>query len=102
MSLENAVRDAIRPVMDPELMVSVLELGLIYAIEVNPADKTARIRMTLTSPMCPAGPQIIAAIKHAAEKVPDIAEAQVQLVWEPPWDPATMATDDAKDVLGIW
>ena len=69
MSLENAVRDAIRPVMDPELMVSVLELGLIYAIEVNPADKTARIRMTLTSPMCPAGPQIIAAIKHAAKDV---------------------------------
>ncbi|MDQ7086743.1 MAG: hypothetical protein Q9Q13_02295 [Acidobacteriota bacterium] len=58
--------------------------------------------MTLTSPMCPLGPQIIAATKAAVESLDEVESATVDLVWDPPWDPAEMASDEVKDRLGIW
>lgn len=102
MITEEQVREAIRPVVDPELMLSILELGLIYGVKVLDEGKKVVVTMTLTSPMCPAGPQIITGVKHAALSVEGVESAEVEMVWEPPWDPTTMATDDVKDVLGIW
>ncbi|GAB4326316.1 MAG: metal-sulfur cluster assembly factor [Candidatus Sumerlaeia bacterium] len=96
------IRNAIKPVVDPELMLSVVDLGLIYDVSVDEEQKKATITMTLTSPMCPVGPQIIAGVKSAAESVEGIEQAHIELVWNPPWDPAQMATDDVKDILGIW
>jgi metal-sulfur cluster biosynthetic enzyme len=52
--------------------------------------------------MCPLGPEIMAATKNAAEKVPGVTEAEIQLVWSPLWDPRVDASDDAKAELGIW
>jgi len=103
MSVTGAqVLDALRPVVDPELVISVVDLGLIRGITVDAADGTVQIELTLTSPMCPLGPQIIAAVRAAAESLPDVSAADVQLVWSPLWDPRVDATEDGKAELGIW
>ncbi len=96
------VLDALRPVIDPELNISIVDLGLVRGISVEGDTGRVVIDLTLTSPMCPLGPEIMAAAKHAAEKVDGIASATVQLVWSPPWDPRVDASDDAKAELGIW
>jgi metal-sulfur cluster biosynthetic enzyme len=102
MISEQEVMDVLRPIQDPEMNISIVELGLIYGIDLQQNTKKINIRMTLTSPMCPAAPEIIAMVKTAAESLESVREANVQMVWEPPWDPKTMASDDAKDLLGIW
>lgn len=88
-------------VHDPELMLNIVDIGLIYGIEVS-EEKSAEITMTLTSPGCPAGPQIIGDVQretHAA--FPELEEVNVHLVWTPFWNPEMMS-DDAKDELGIF
>lgn len=102
MPSSQEIREAIKPVIDPELMLSVVDLGLIYDTAYDEPAKKAKVTMTLTSPMCPMGPQIIAGVKSAAESVDGVEEADIDLVWNPPWDPKEMATDDVKDILGIW
>jgi metal-sulfur cluster biosynthetic enzyme len=96
------ILEAIRPVIDPELNISIVDLGLVRGIG-DPDDAgKVDIDLTLTSPMCPMGPEIMAATKNAAEKVPGVSEAEIQLVWSPLWDPRVDASDDAKAELGIW
>ena len=94
--------DAIRPVTDPEVGFSIVDLGLIYEVSLDPSSREAQVKMTLTSPMCPVGPQIIAATHAAVEYLEDVESVDVKLVWDPPWDPAVMASDEVKDRLGIW
>ncbi|MDQ7006245.1 MAG: metal-sulfur cluster assembly factor [Acidobacteriota bacterium] len=96
------VIEAIRPVQDPEVGFSIVDMGLIYDVEVPPDSGSVKVAMTLTSPMCPLGPQIIAATKAAVESLDEVESATVDLVWDPPWDPAEMASDEVKDRLGIW
>lgn len=96
------VMDALRPIIDPELMISIVELGLIYDVKVEDGGRKAEVLMTLTSPGCPIGPELMAAVDHSARGVPGVEEAQVRLVWDPPWDPVKMASDEAKEQLGIW
>ena len=91
--------DALREVIDPELMINIVDLGLVYSI--NLTDRKAFVEMTLTSPACPAGPQIIMQSKLALEKVKGIDVAEIKLVMSPPWTPARM-TDEARDQLGIF
>ena len=102
MATKEQVMEAIRPVQDPEVHIGLVDLGLIYNVDIKEEDKSVSITMTLTSPMCPAAPELIAMVKAAAEKVDGIDLAIVNMVWEPAWDPKTMASDDAKDMLGIW
>lgn len=102
MITEKQVIDELRPVVDPEVRISIVDLGLIYGVDVLDEGKKLNIRMTLTSPMCPAGPEIMTMVKATAELIDGVEHADVQMVWEPPWDPKTMASDDAKDILGIW
>ena len=88
-------------VRDPELMMNIVDLGLIYDIEVTSA-KHADITMTLTSPGCPAGPQIITDVQRTTHNAfPNLDEVNVHLVWSPFWNP-DMMSDDAKDELGIF
>ncbi len=94
-----ALIDALREVIDPELMINIVDLGLVYSI--NLTDRKAFVEMTLTSPACPAGPQIIMQSKLALEKVNGIDVAEIKLVMSPPWTPARM-TDEARDQLGIF
>ncbi|MCK6479224.1 MAG: metal-sulfur cluster assembly factor [Planctomycetaceae bacterium] len=99
---KESVLEAIRPVHDPELMISVVDLGLVYEVVLDAAGRRAEVKMTLTSPGCPIGPELMAAVDGAARGVPGIEDVHVQLVWDPPWDPTKMASEDAKEKLGIW
>ena len=91
--------DALRQVVDPELFINIVDLGLVYEIERN--DREVNVDMTLTSPACPAGPQIMQQSKMVLEKLDSVDEARIKLVMSPPWSPDRM-TDDARDQLGIF
>lgn len=97
---EEQLREALRPIQDPEIHLGILDLGLIYGVQSEP-NGTARVRMTLTSPACPVGPLLQAQVHAALLKLPGVKEAKVELVWDPPWDPRTMATDEIKMELGL-
>jgi metal-sulfur cluster biosynthetic enzyme len=98
-----SVREALKQVIDPELFINVVDLGLIYGIELPEADgKTnVQIEMTLTSPACPAGPQLIAQAKDVLGRIEGVGDVEVRLVMTPPWSPDKM-TEEAKDQLGIF
>lgn len=83
--VHGAVRDALREVSDPELGVNIVDLGLIYGIEIE--DGEARVTMTLTSPGCPAGEQILSGAQQQTASVDGIESAEVNLVWKPFWTP---------------
>ncbi|WZO96152.1 iron-sulfur cluster assembly protein [Isosphaeraceae bacterium EP7] len=90
---------ALKNVIDPELHVNIVDLGLIYTIQTRETE--VDVEMTLTSPACPAGPQLIRDAVGAIEKVDGVTKANVKLVMNPPWTPERM-TDDARDQLGIF
>ncbi|MEZ4736775.1 MAG: metal-sulfur cluster assembly factor [Caldilineaceae bacterium] len=88
-------------VKDPELMMNIVDLGLVYGVEVT-ENNTAEVTMTLTSPGCPAGPQIITDVQRSTHNAfPELDEVNVHLTWSPFWTPDLMS-DDAKDELGIF
>jgi len=99
---EASVLETLRPVIDPELHLSIVDLGLIYGVDVSPDGKRIEVRMTLTGPGCPIGPELMAAVDRAARGVPGVEDVDVRLVWDPPWDPVKMASETAKEALGIW
>ena len=93
-----ALLDAFGRVYDPEFGVSIRDLGLIYEIEVDDAD-IAHVKMTLTSMYCPAGDVILDGMRAAAEAVPGVRGAEVELVWEPVWSPDFLSPS-AREQLG--
>ncbi len=93
--------EVIRPVTDPEIGISIVDLGLIYDAQVTDEGKV-HVTMTLTSPGCPAGPEIMGAVDASIRAHTPYDDVAVELVWEPKWDPEVMASDEGKDVLGIW
>lgn len=100
---EEAVREALKQVVDPELFVNVIDLGLVYVVTLNEAgEKTnVEIEMTLTSPACPAGPQLIQQSKDVLGRLEGVGDVNVKLVMIPPWTPDRM-TEEARDQLGIF
>ena len=91
---------------DPELFVNIVDLGLIYGVTLSPAadapgKQHVSIDMTMTSPACPAGPQLIADTKRTVGSRESIAAVEVRIVMDPPWTPDRM-TDAARDQLGIF
>ena len=99
MSDDIALLDALREVVDPELMVNIVDLGLVYSVDQEEAK--VNVEMTLTSPACPVGPQLVQQAKLALERLEDVDEAEIKLVMTPPWSPERM-TDEARDHLGIF
>ena len=97
---EEALMEALRPVSDPEIGLSIVDLGLIYGIDVDNND--VNVRMTLTSPACPLGPEIMNDVKSTLEQLPFVKKVNVELVWSPRWDPRVMASEDARMELGIF
>jgi metal-sulfur cluster biosynthetic enzyme len=94
--------EALRQVIDPELMINIIDLGLIYSIEQDEQNsRRVKVDMTLTSPACPAGPQLVQQSRMALERLHDVDEAAINMVMSPPWTPERM-TDDARDQLGIF
>ena len=104
MSLSDKVLDSIRPVQDPEMKIGIVDLGLIYEIRIEERDEGnhAEIDLTLTSPGCPAAPEIMAAVHRAGLETEDIHSVHVNLVWSPRWDPKIHASEDAQFELGIF
>ena len=98
----DGVREALRPIVDPEIYISIVDLGLIRAVEVSEDGAKVRVVMTLTTPFCPEGPMIVEQVKQIAAALPGVRESEVELVWNPPWDPRTEASDEVKAELGIW
>lgn len=96
-----AVKKALQPVVDPEIGISVVDLGLIRDIQITP-EGVVTVKMTLTSPFCPEGPAIVQEVEQTVRFLPGVKEAAVELVWNPPWDPRTEASDEVKALLGIW
>lgn len=95
------VLEALIPVQDPEIRIGVVDLGLIYDVDISDkADVT--VKMTLTTPACPYAEILIGSVKKAVSDLPGVSSSEVEMVWDPPWDPREMASDMAKDQLGIW
>jgi metal-sulfur cluster biosynthetic enzyme len=94
------MRERLREVIDPEINLSIVDLGLVYDIQFD--DGTVLVTMTLTSPGCPLGPVIRGEAYAKLRELPGVKDVDVQIVWNPPWDPKTMATEDIKMMLGIW
>jgi metal-sulfur cluster biosynthetic enzyme len=87
---EDEIRDALRTVIDPEVGLDIVELGLVYQIEIDAA--AVVVRMTMTTPTCPMGDYLCnAAVEAIATLVPDAPPARVDLVFDPPWTPALMS-----------
>lgn len=101
---EDKIREVLKQVVDPELFINVVDLGLIYTIKI---DETAdgksdvAVEMTMTSPACPAGPQLLSQSDDAVRRLEGVGDVDVRLVMEPPWTPDRM-TEDARDQLGIF
>lgn len=94
------IREKLAEVKDPEIDLSIVELGLVYDIQLE--DGTVYVTMTLTSPGCPLGPVIRGEAYAKLKQIPGVRDVDVQIVWNPPWDPRTMASEDVKMMLGIW
>ena len=109
---EDKIREELKKVIDPELFVNIVDLGLVYTIDIKEKETVASeedaelksnvsIEMTLTSPACPAGPQLIAGSKNVVSQLEEVDEVEIKLVMDPPWTPDRM-TEDARDQLGIF
>ena len=100
---EQQVLDAIKPIEDPELHLGIVDLGLIYGAEINPQPDgdEVKLTMTFTSPFCPYGPQLKASVQRTIATLPGIKTATVNIVFTPPWDPHTMASEECKIALGL-
>ncbi|HYY26138.1 MAG TPA: DUF59 domain-containing protein [Candidatus Udaeobacter sp.] len=97
--IEAQVQDALRTCFDPEIPVNIYELGLVYDVQVDSAGVVA-IKMTLTSPHCPAVQSLPAEIETKVGAVPGVTEVKIDLVWDPPWDPSKMS-EAARLQLGM-
>lgn len=97
--LYEAVVDALKDIFDPEIPVNIYDLGLIYGVEVTP-DGDAKVTMTLTTPHCPVAESMPGEVELRVGSVPGVRDAEVNLVWDPPWGPDKM-TDEARLELGM-
>ena len=95
----DAVWLALAQIMDPEFGVSIVDLGLIYSVDVAP-DNSAKIKMTLTAPACPVAGSLPGEVETKVKAVEGVSDAKVELVWDPPWRPEMM-TKLARVVLGM-
>lgn len=101
---EDTVREALKQVIDPELFVNIVDLGLIYAIKIDETEagkSDVVVEMTMTSPACPAAPQLLGQSKDFVSRLEEVGEVDIKLVMDPPWTPDCM-TEDARDQLGIF
>ena len=99
MITQETVLEALTQIIDPEIGINIVDMGLIYGVDIQ--DKTVDISMTLTSPGCPAGGQIVNGTQHVVKQLNGVDEVNINVVWTPRWTP-DMMSDEAKDELGIF
>jgi FeS assembly SUF system protein len=98
--IENRVVEVLKTVFDPEIPVNIYELGLVYDVDVQPTGEV-KISMTLTSPACPVAGSLPGEVQAKVEKVEGVTKAEIDLVWEPAWNPGLMS-EAAKLQLGMF
>ena len=98
MPTKDEVVEVLRQVEDPELGMDIVELGLLYDVEVD--GQNVKVHYSLTSLGCPAGPMIEEDIHNAVAAMPEVESVDLELTWDPPWTPERMS-DDAKFILGF-
>ena len=103
---EDKVREQLKQVIDPELFVNIVDLGLIYVVDLTPSEEEAGktdvlVEMTMTSPMCPAGPQLVGNSRQVVEAMEGVNKVEIKVVMDPPWT-QEMMSEDARDQLGIF
>jgi len=98
--LKEQMMETLRLVMDPELHINIIDLGLVYGIEIEALQKRVKVKMTLSSSYCPMGESIVSAVKNCIEGHYEGYEATVDLVWEPVWSYDSI-TDEGKRLLGL-
>ncbi|MCI0481384.1 MAG: metal-sulfur cluster assembly factor [Candidatus Dadabacteria bacterium] len=96
---ENKILEVLSNVYDPEIPIDIVNLGLIYGIDIEGGN--VHITMTMTAPGCPASTQIAGESKILVEEIPGVENVDIELVWDPPWDPSKMS-DDAQQSMGIF
>jgi FeS assembly SUF system protein len=99
-AMQGPIIEVIKTVYDPEIPVDIYELGLIYDIIVD-AEKRVLVKMTLTSPACPSAQQLPSEVRYKIKAIPEVTDAVVEIVWEPPWDKERMS-EAAKLQLGFF
>ncbi len=99
IALQDKIVEALRTCYDPEIPVNIFDLGLIYETKVEPSGQ-AHVKMTLTSPGCPAAGTLPGEVEDKVSRIPGIASAKVEVVWDPPWDKERMS-EAAKLQLGF-
>jgi metal-sulfur cluster biosynthetic enzyme len=98
MPTREDVFEVLRSVEDPELGMDIVELGLVYDVEVE--GPRVHVRYSLTSMGCPAGPLIQQSVEEVVRSMPEVEDVETELTWDPPWTPEKMS-DDAKFILGF-
>ncbi len=98
MATKDEVYEALQTCYDPEIPVNIVDLGLIYDVEIN--EDKVNVKMTLTAPGCGMGAMIASDAQQKILQIPGVSEAKVDLVWDPPWD-ASRISEEAKQKLGI-
>jgi metal-sulfur cluster biosynthetic enzyme len=102
---EDMVRAALKNVVDPEIGLNIVDLGLVYDVDVVDAGKAVNVDMTLTTPACPAGPMILDNAKKEIgalkDVYPELEDITINLVWTPFWNPSMMS-EDAREELGYF
>jgi metal-sulfur cluster biosynthetic enzyme len=99
MVSEETVLETIKQIIDPEIGINIVDMGLIYGVDIN--DTTVDITMTLTRPGCPAGGQIVNGTQQVTQQMDGVEEVNVNVIWDPRWSMELMS-EDAKDELGIF
>jgi FeS assembly SUF system protein len=98
--VENGIVEALKTVFDPEIPVNIYELGLIYDVDIQEGGRV-QVKMTLTSPGCPVAGSLPGEVKTKVEAVPGVASADIDLVWDPAWNPSMMS-EAARLQLGMF
>ena len=96
---QDAIYEALKHIYDPEVGINIVDMGLIYSLDI--ADSKVDVTMTLTSPGCPAGPQILSQVDSAIKALEGVEDVDIKVVWSPPWSP-DMLSEEARDQLGIF
>jgi metal-sulfur cluster biosynthetic enzyme len=98
------VRNALKKVVDPEIHINVVDLGIIYGVDIRPDGKgkhAVTVKATLTTPACPYGPALLSQMHAEITVLPEVSDVDIDLVWNPPWNPRTMASPEAKTMMGF-
>jgi FeS assembly SUF system protein len=92
------IKDKLRECFDPEIPINIVDLGLVYGIEINGA--SVKVRMTLTAPGCPLAGSITEDVRRKLLEIEGVQKAEVELVWDPPWSPERIS-EEAKETMGF-